>query len=123
MVTKPTDQSKKTAQELTTILKTAVDLVRPLELVDPASYLNPEKESLIQPKYKNWLAVGASGLIRAGVQFNGSQMQLTMRLYDVVSQRQLLMRDYQEDKTTASRALYRFLDEVIQNSDRRKRHL
>ncbi len=113
VVTTPDDQSKKTAQELTGILKTAVDLVRPLELVDPASYLNPEKESLTQPKYKNWLAVGASGLIRAGIQVNGSQIQLTMRLYDVVSQRQLLMRDYQEDKTTAGRALYRFLDEVI----------
>ena len=49
----PDEQSKKTAVELTGILKSAVDLVRPLELVDPQSYLNPEKESLVQPKYKN----------------------------------------------------------------------
>jgi TolB protein len=109
----PDDKSKKAAQQLTGILKSAVDLVRPLELVDPQSYLNPEKESLVQPKYKNWLAVGASGLIRAGLKLDGSQVQLTMRFYDVVSQRQLIMRDFVENNTTASRAIHRFLDEVI----------
>jgi len=109
----PNDKSKKTAQELTAILRTAVDLVRPLELVAPASYLNPQKESLTQPKYKNWLAVGASGLIRGGLKLDGSQVILTMRFYDVVTQRQLIMRDFTENKSTASRAIHSFLDGVI----------
>lgn len=107
------ETNKKLATELTAILRNAVDLVRPLELVDPKSYLNPEKKSLVQPKYKNWLAVGASGLIRAGLKLDGSEVRLSFRFFDVVTQRQLLVREFSHDRSTAPKAIHQFLDEVI----------
>lgn len=107
------EPDKKQAAALTAILQTYVDLARSLELVPPKTYLATDKESWSAPQFANWVNVGASGLIRGGIEVKGDNTKITLRFYDVVAQRELLNRSYQETKTTAADAITTFLDELI----------
>ncbi len=107
--------SRQLQSELTGILQASVDLARPLELIEPKSYLNPAGEALNAPKYKNWLNVGASGLIRGSLKLaEGNKITMTFRFFDVISQRQLLTKTASSTKEGAAQIVYQFLDELIE---------
>jgi TolB protein len=102
------------AKELGNTLQLGVDLARSLELVPPASYLGADKEAWAQPRYANWLNVGASGLIRCGIELNVTRVKTTCRFFDVVGQRESLTKTYEVTSETVSRAAHQFLDEVVE---------
>jgi TolB protein len=85
-----------------------------LELIPPKTYLAPEKENWTKPDFANWVNVGASGLIWGGLQVEGNKVKVTMRFFEVVAQRELLARNYEEPVEYADRAVRKFLDEVIE---------
>ena len=105
----------KVAKELSQILQIDVDLARSLELVPTNTYLAPEKEPPTKPVFPNWTNVGASGLIRGQVTVTGKTAKINLRFFDVVSQREMLSRDYEESPERGSRAIHKFLDEVIES--------
>ena len=104
----------KLAKELSQLLQIDVDLARSLELVPPNTYLAPDKEAVTKPNFPNWTNVGASGLIRGQVTVSGKQAKINFRFFDVVQQREILSRDYDEPIDRGSRAVHKFLDEVIE---------
>ena len=106
--------ASKVAKELSAILQIDVELARSLELVPPNTYLAPDKEPITKPNFPNWTNVGASGLIRGSVAMAGKTAKINLRFYDVVAQRELLSRDYDESADRGSRAVHKFLDEVIE---------
>jgi TolB protein len=99
---------------LTDALRLAIDLARPLELVPPGTYLSPEKEPFAQPQFQNWVNVGASGLVRAQIDSVGSTVKVSFRFFDVVSQRELLARTYEQPHDQAVRTVHQFVDLVIE---------
>jgi TolB protein len=101
-------------REVSGTLQSGVDIARSLELVPPASYLKSEKESWTRPEYANWLNVGASGLIRCSVELHGDTAKVTYRFYDVVGQRELLVRTYDDKAQRVGRTAHRFLDDVVE---------
>lgn len=104
----------KVAKELSQLLQIDVDLARSLELVPPNTYLAPEKEPVTKPVFPNWTNVGASGLIRGQVTVSGKTAKINLRFFDVVAQREVLSRDYDETPDRGARAIHKFLDEVIE---------
>ncbi|MBI5510655.1 MAG: Tol-Pal system beta propeller repeat protein TolB [Deltaproteobacteria bacterium] len=102
------------ARELTSVLRLDLDLERSLELVPPKTYLGPENESWVKPEFPNWVNVGASGLIWGGLEVDGDKAKVTLRLFDVVAQREVLLRTYDETADTADQAVHKFLDEVVE---------
>ena len=78
------------ATGLTEFLRVGTDLIRPLELVPPQTYLAPGKDAF-QPAFADWSNIGASGLIRAEVATAAShQLHITMRFFDVVTQQEVV---------------------------------
>ena len=106
--------AKPLARELTSVLRFDLDIERSLELVPPKTYLSPESESWVKPDYPNWVNVGASGLIWGGLEVDGNATKVTLRLFDVVAQREVLVRSYDETVDTADVAIRKFLDEVVE---------
>lgn len=102
------------ATELTDVLRDGIAIIRSLELVPPKSYLSKADEPWTRPVYSNWGNVGASGLIRAVVEVNGDNATTRLRFYDVTAQRELLSKSYTEPAKLSRRAVYRFLDEVVE---------
>ncbi len=105
---------KHTAGELTSLLQTDVDLARPLELVPPTTYLAPAHEAWTKPEFANWANVGASGLVRGLVEPTATGVKVSMRFYDVVAQREVLSKSYEESTQTAGRAIHQFVDLIIE---------
>ncbi len=106
--------TKQNVDLLSNLLQWDIKLARSLELVNPKSYLAPERESLTSPKYLNWINVGASGLIRASAQPIGNKLKLTFRFFDTVGQRKLLEKTYTVRAKNGDWAVHQFLDLVVE---------
>ena len=104
---------EKLAPVLTKIMREAAMLARSLELLPPGSYLRSANDLAKAPVYRNWLNIGASGLLRSTVEVRGTQTRLTLRFFDVVSQKELLAKSYSVSTSDAERATLEFIDEVI----------
>jgi TolB protein len=103
------------ASELSATLQTDIDLARPLELVPPRTYLTSQKEPWAKPDYQSWVNTGASGLVRGAVEQASGKVKVSLRFFDVVAQRELLAKTYEESADTASRAVHAFVDEIIES--------
>jgi TolB protein len=102
------------AKKLTQSLRWHVGMIRSLSLVAPRTYLVAKSESWTAPHYGNWINVGASGLVRGAVHRDKNGYQVTFRFYDVVSQEELFHRSYVENRANVTRAVWRFLDELVE---------
>ncbi len=101
------------ARELTETLQTGIDLARPLELVSPKTYLS-SKEAWTKPDFVSWTNVGASGLVRGQVEVEKDKVKVSLRFYDVVAQRELLSKTYEEPVDRANRTVHQFIDLIIE---------
>ena len=109
-----TDPLKKIAKDFLKLLRRNVDFPRSLELVPPASYLSDSRDSARKPYFKNWLNVGASGLITASIGGSPNQVKVTLRLFDVVRGKTLLSKTYEKPEKVLNEAIYDFLDAVVE---------
>ncbi|MBN1960291.1 MAG: Tol-Pal system beta propeller repeat protein TolB [Deltaproteobacteria bacterium] len=105
--------STREAAELTEIIQQDVDLARSLELVPPSSYLVATNDTWQNPRYQNWVNVGASALIRGIVEKVGKNIKVSLKLYDVISQREILNKVYQDKPTKTAYISHQFIDAVI----------
>ena len=105
---------RKLSRDLTNVLRLDIDLARSLQLVPPKTYLSPEGEDWTRPEYATWVNVGASGLIWGGLEIAGKKVKVTLRFFDVIAQRQIVVRKYEENVDRGDRAIHKFLDEIIQ---------
>ncbi|MCK5690293.1 PD40 domain-containing protein [Myxococcota bacterium] len=107
-------QTTRMLKEYTSILRKSVDLVRPLELVSPKTYLASKNERVNAPDFPDWMNVGASGLITSALIKKGQQIQMTLRFFDVVAQRELLTRSYTTEQKAGDKAIHQFVDELVE---------
>ncbi len=105
--------AQKLTRELTAVARVDVDLARSLELVPPKTYLDG-RETWPSPSFPTWVNVGASGLVWGGLDSDGATAKVTLRFFDVVAQKELLVRTYTKPDDAARRAVHEFLDEVIE---------
>lgn len=102
------------ARELTSTLQFDLDLTRSLELVPAKTYLNPEREPWTRPVYANWANVGASGLVRGGIETDGKRVTVVLRFFDVQAQREALTRTCQATREEGSRCVHQFVDDLVE---------
>lgn len=107
------DVSTKALRELTRALHGGVELVRGLELLPPKSYVAPADEPWTKPNYKNWVNVGASGLIRLAASPQGDKLEVGCRFYDVVAQRELLYKTFTVPSASPDVGAHQCVDAVV----------
>ena len=106
-------EGQKLAPRLTKKLREGATLARSLELLPPGGYLRSANDIATAPVYRNWLNIGASGLFRSTVEVRDEQVRLSLRFFDVVSQKELLAKSYSVRVSEAESTVLEFLDEVI----------
>ncbi len=62
-------------------------LFRPL---DPASFTQGARETLIQPRFPDWRAINAQALVTGQVRLDGAQLSVEFRLWDVFAEEHLV---------------------------------
>ena len=110
---KPEDGAQ-LARDLTGLLQADVELARSLEMVPPKTYLAPDKESWTAPNFSNWANVGASGLVRAGLEVRGKTVKVAFHFYDVAAQREAIGKTCETSVDNAASCVHQFLDAVIE---------
>ncbi len=108
-------KGKRLLKELNRTLRSDIELARAVELIPPKTYLDPKGESWTKPTYKNWVNVGASGLIRCALTPGKPKVQIGCRFFDVYGQRQILAKSYEHDSSEAYRGVHQFVDEVVKH--------
>jgi TolB protein len=71
------------------------------EVLDPKSYLEDAKKGGLTEasvNFNDWLNVGANALIKAGVTIDGENVKLDIRLFDVVTKKMVLGKEYKSVK-------------------------
>lgn len=106
-------EGEKLAPRITKKLRDGAMLARSLELLPPGGYLRSANDTVTAPVYRNWLNIGASGLFRSTVEVREGQARLSLRFFDVVSQKELLAKSYSASLSDVEDRVLDFLDEVI----------
>jgi TolB protein len=99
------------AAEMTTTLRADLEF-SPLFLpLNPKSFLASQHEPWTTPRFADWVNVGASGLVHAGlVAADGS---VTFKFFDVVGQREVLSKTYIVGSGGARHVAHQFADELV----------
>ncbi len=96
------------------ILRNDLEISGIFSVINKAAYLAPKTEPWTNPEYPSWVKVGASGLIRGAYSLNKDNLKITFRLYDVMAQREILLKHY-EGRLKEHRALvHKFADDLYQ---------
>jgi TolB protein len=81
------------------------------QIIDPKAFLGrPDEEPL---DFKAWSLTGADLLVKGSYRLEGSQLQLELRLFDLLQGRQLLGREYSLPARDYKKAVHRFADEIL----------
>ena len=105
---------RKAADELQKSLRYGAEFARSLELVPVKTYLSESRGNWANPVFANWANVGASGLVRVGFEMRGENVKTTFRFFDVLAQRELLARTYNQKVTEIQTMAFTFLDELVE---------
>lgn len=108
------DAPGREAAEMTGVLQQDIDIARSLELVPPTSYIAPSSESWTQPRYVDWVNVGASGLVRGVVERAGDKLRATFRFYDVIGQREVFNKTIEDSPDHGARIVHQFVDALVE---------
>lgn len=99
---------KLAANELTKTLRSDLSLSPAFLLLDAKSYLTNDKDTWLQPRFPDWLNIGASGLVRGGV----TNKEVTFKYFDVVQQRETLTKTYKLTADNTRAVAHAFADEL-----------
>ena len=104
------------AKKLADMLGGALSFSGLFEPLDPAVFLqDPEKMGIEKEeiKFAEWRFLGADLLVRGGYRIQGERLELTINLFDVIHQKQLLRRTYNSPVAAARETILRFADEMM----------
>lgn len=100
---------KAVAEELTDILRADIEYSPYFLLLNPKSYLAQE-DLHKEPRFQDWINVGASGLIRAEIMITGAEIKAEFHFYDVAAKQDVFKKTY-----TQTRAQLRILAHTFAN--------
>ncbi len=85
------------------------------KVINPASFLETPGKCIAPDKvgYSDWSVIGAEGLVRGQITFNGSQVQAELYLHDVAQQRAVIGKRYETDAGDYAKIAHRFSNEII----------
>jgi TolB protein len=106
-----------TGTELAEVLGSALSFTGLFQILDPAIFLQDPQEmatEFIKIKFGEWNFLGADLLVRGEYTIEGDRLKMVIRVFDVIHQRSLLEKSY-EDRVAASRqTILQFADEMVQ---------
>ena len=101
------------ATRMANVLRNNLDISEAFSIIPRIAYLAPKSEPWTNPSFPDWVKVGASGLIRAAYTVDDEDgLKITFRLYDVVAQREALVKHYVGKLTEHRRLVHRFSDDL-----------
>lgn len=104
------------AEKAADLLAASLDFTGYFKLLDRGAFLyNPQSDGVQaeELKFHNWAAVGAELLITGSYVQNGNDVQLDLRLFDVVQARRILGKRYTGPATNLRSMILRFCSEVV----------
>lgn len=112
------DSAVKVAPNADAKMRRAFELSGYFEVLGPDRFYfeaaNEWAESGIN--YRNWTNVGAAGLVRTRLSADGGKVHLDFRLYDVVNNREIVLKDWKPKSVSSNhvqREIYAFVNAVI----------
>jgi TolB protein len=81
------------------------------QLIDPKAFLGRADEEPLD--FKAWSLTGADLLVKGSYRLEGPQLQMELRLFDLLQGRQLLGREYSLPGRDYKKAVHRFADEIL----------
>jgi TolB protein len=98
------------------VLSADLDLSGLFELVDPAAFLDDARQigvTSTQVNFPQWRLLGAQVLIKGAYRISGGQVELDLRLYDVISRRLLAGHNYRGQLSDLRRMAHSFADLIM----------
>ena len=104
------------AKNMADILSNALSFSGLFQLLDPAVFLqDPDKMGMEKEeiKFSEWRFLGADLLVRGSYRVQGERLALIINLFDVINQKLLLTRTYENPMASARDTILRFADELM----------
>lgn len=104
-----------TASEIVSSVEKVFDITGYFKILDKQSFLEKPEVAFNAVNFKNWLNVGANGLIKGtlGKAKEKDEIELELAFFDVAKGKELLKKKYSAPKNLAKKSAYRFAAEVI----------
>ncbi len=103
-------------KELAAIASADLEFSGFFEVLNPASFLEePEKAGLTGDTitWKDWSAIGAEVLVKGGFSYDGKELKVEMRLFDVVEGRFVTGKRYYGPRQQHRLMIHKFSNEVV----------
>ena len=101
-----------TASEIVSAVEKVFDITGYFKILDKRSFLEKPEVAFNAVNFKNWLNVGANGLIKGTIKGKG-EIELELAFFDVAKGKELLRKKYNAPENLAKKSAYRFAAEVI----------
>ena len=104
------------AKNMADILSNALSFSGLFQLLDPAVFLqDPDRMGIAKEeiKFSEWRFLGADLLVRGTYRVQGGRFELLVNLFDVINQKLLLSRTYNNSLASARDTMLRFADELM----------
>ncbi len=105
------------ASRMQAVLRQNLDNSGLFRVLDPATYIDAQPQSLDTLRYQNWAAIGAVGVIAGQLRLDtdASQVMLELVLHDVLQQQSRLVgKEYRASRSRYREVAHRFSDVVFQ---------
>ena len=106
-----------TGTKLAEILSSALSFTGLFQVLNPAVFLqDPQKMTIefIRIKFGEWSFLGADLLVRGGYSLEGDRLRLVIRVFDVIHQKPLMEKTYEDRVAEARQTILQFADEMVQ---------
>ncbi len=108
------DAEKAIANEISQSMEMVLNLTGYFNVLNKKSFLEKPETPVGSIEFKNWLNVGANGLIKGFIKSENESMELDLYFFDVANGKQLLHRKYKVSQATAKKASHRFIHDMVQ---------
>lgn len=103
------------SRDIPKVIARDLDLSGYFEVLDPGNYIEtvgkcgaPENVA-----YSDWSIIGAEGLVRGVVSYDGKSLKVRLYLHDVQRQKIMLGKEYEGDLSQASKIAHKFANEIM----------
>lgn len=107
-------EDKALANEISESIEMVLNLTGYFRVLDKRSFLEKPETPVQSIEFKNWLNVGANGLIKGRIKTTEGNTELDLHFFDVAEGKQLLHKKYKASPATAKKAAHRFINELVQ---------
>jgi TolB protein len=108
------DSEKQLSSEITESMEMVLNLTGYFNVLNKKSFLEKPQTPVQSIEFKNWLNVGANGLIKGFITKENENIGLDLYFFDVADGKQLLHKKYKVSKATAKKAAHRFINDLVQ---------